>query len=44
MWGGAGGTGLSGVGGGCSGLARTPGGLDGAARHRPEYYGLIKPS
>lgn len=37
--------GLSGVGGGgCSGLARTPGGLDGAARHRPEYYGLIKPS
>lgn len=30
--------------GGCSGLARTPGGLDGAARHRPEYYGLIKPS
>lgn len=45
VWGGVGGTGLSGVGGGeCSGLARTPGGLDGVARHRPEYYGLIKPS
>lgn len=42
---GVGGTGaVRGCGGGCSGLARTPGGLDGAARHRPEYYGLIKPS
>ncbi|KYN36860.1 hypothetical protein ALC56_08651 [Trachymyrmex septentrionalis] len=30
--------------GGGSGLARTPGGVDGVARHRPEYYGLIKPS
>lgn len=30
--------------GGGSGLARTPGGVDGVAQHRPEYYGLIKPS
>ncbi|KYM99778.1 hypothetical protein ALC62_09396 [Cyphomyrmex costatus] len=29
---------------GGSGLARTPGGVDGVAQHRPEYYGLIKPS
>lgn len=33
-----------GKGGGGSGLARTPGGVDGVAQHRPEYYGLIKPS
>lgn len=30
--------------GGGSGLARTPGGVDGVVQHRPEYYGLIKPS
>jgi len=36
--------GEGGGGGGGSGLARTPGGVDGVAQHRPEYYGLIKPS
>lgn len=36
--------GRGGKGGGGSGLARTPGGVDGVAQHRPEYYGLIKPS